>query len=174
MVPVRQSFPFQSSPPIFTVNIRSFSGEYTIWFSKPIGSMYGLWYIYLTYIYHKNQPTCRWIYHTWYIHMDPIGNRTVDIFLKQAAPRATWDWSGRKLVLVLANVGGCSGKMVNFVEFGENAGGKRVGYLRTFKVDVLPYLYIYFTHVSWFLVEVWAPSPLFWGLSNETRAPLVV
>ena len=77
---------FSVLAPIFTVNIRSFSGEYTIWFPKPIGSMYGLRYIYPMYIYHKNQPTCRWIYHTWCLHGSYWKQNGFSVFFFPSSP----------------------------------------------------------------------------------------
>ena len=122
---------FSVLAPIFTVNIRSFSGEYTIWFPKPIGSMYGFTVYLPMYIYHKNQPTCRWIYHTWCLHGSYWKqNGFFRIFFPQQ-PHNTWDWSGCKLVLGLANVGGCPGKLVNFVGW-RKCWEEHVGYLRIF------------------------------------------
>ena len=88
---------FSVLAPIFTVNIRSFSGEYTIWFPKPIGSMYGLRYIYLcTFTIKINQHVGGYTIHDAY--MDPIGNRMVfPYFFSPAAPqhvRLKWMQAG--------------------------------------------------------------------------------
>ena len=163
---VRQSFPFQSSPLFLRSTFVHFLRSIPFDSQNPYDQCMDCGI--LTYIYHKNQATCRCFFSIHDIHGSYWKHKQLDICLNQAnTTRETEVDASWFLAWLMLEAGE---KVKSWMEkCWENS-----WYLRIFKVNIYhTYTYIYysFTYVSWLFVEVWALSPLFWGLSNETRAP---